>query len=114
MVDWKDEKVWATLCHLSAIIGFVLPFGHIIGPFMFWMVKKDESPLVDSCGKEAMNFQISMTIYMIIAVLLMLVIYGGPLFVGLVFVDLFLVISASVKTSEGQTYRYPLTIRLIK
>jgi len=110
----KDEKLWATLCHLSALAGFVFPFGNIIGPLMFWMIRKDQMPLVDVNGKEALNFQISMTIYVIIAAFLVLVLIGIPLLIILALSDLVLIIMASVKTSEGTPYRYPLTIRLIK
>ena len=110
----KNEKLWATLCHLSALVGFVFPFGNIIGPMMFWIIRKDQMPLVDVNGKEAINFQISMTIYVIIAAFLVLVLIGIPLLIILALSDLILIIIASVKTSEGTPYRYPLTIRLIK
>jgi uncharacterized protein len=113
-IDLNDEKVWATLCHLSALIGFVLPFGNIIGPLMFWFIKKDDMPLVNTNGKEALNFQISMTIYALIAALLVLVLIGIPLLIIVALTDLVLIIMASVKTSEGAPYRYPLTMRLIK
>jgi len=110
----KDEKLWATLCHLSALVGFVFPFGNIIGPTVFWILKKDQMPLVDVNGKEALNFQISMSIYALFAATLVLVLIGIPLLFMIAFADLILIIMASVKTSEGAPYRYPLTIRLIK
>lgn len=114
MIDEKDEKLWATLCHLSALVGFVFPFGNIIVPTVFWILKKDQMPLVDVNGKETLNFQISVTIYVIIAAFLVLVQIGIPLLFILALSDLILIIIASVKTSEGTPFRYPLTIRLIK
>ena len=41
----RDERMWAMFCHFSALFGFVLPFGNIIGPLIIWMVKKEEYPL---------------------------------------------------------------------
>jgi uncharacterized protein len=115
VIDSKDEKIWATLCHLSALIGFILPiFGNIVGPLIFWILKKDQMPLVDTNGKEALNFQISMSIYALIAAALVLVLIGIPLLFMIALADLLLIILASVKTSEGTPYRYPLTMRLIK
>lgn len=114
MIDEKDEKLWATLCHLSALVGFVLPFGNIIGPLLFWILKKDQMPLVDTNGKEALNFQINVSIYAILATILVLVLIGIPLLFMIAFANLILIIMASVKTSEGTPYRYPLTFRLIK
>ena len=54
----KDEKTWAMLCHLSAVAGFVIPFGSILGPLVVWLIKKDEMPIVDLHGKKSLNFQI--------------------------------------------------------
>jgi uncharacterized Tic20 family protein len=115
MISEKDERIWATLCHLSALVGFLLPiFGNIIGPLVFWLLKKDQMPLVDVNGKEALNFQISMSVYALFAATLVIVLIGIPLLFMVVLADLILIITASVKTSEGTPYRYPLTIRLIK
>lgn len=114
MIDQKDEKLWATLCHLAALAGFVFPFGNIIGPLIFWILKKDQMPLVDANGKEALNFQISMTIYVIISAFLVLFLIGIPLLFAVALTDLALIIIAAVRTSEGTPYRYPLTMRLIK
>jgi len=110
----RDERIWATLCHLGAFVGFVFPLGNIIGPLVFWILKKDQMPLVDVNGKESLNFQISMTIYIIIAAILVIVLIGIPLLIILALGDLILIIAASVKTSEGTPFRYPLTIRFIK
>jgi uncharacterized protein len=111
----KDERLWATLCHLSALIGFVLPIvGNIAGPLVFWILKKDEMPFVDINGKEAINFQISMSIYALCAVVLVLVLIGIPLLFMIALSEITFVIMASVKTSEGTPFRYPLTMRLIK
>src|ERR1700680_445708 len=64
----SEARTWAMLCHLSSISGFIgVPFGHIVGPLIVWLVKKDQFPLVDDQGKESLNFQISMTIYGIVA-----------------------------------------------
>jgi uncharacterized Tic20 family protein len=115
MIDEKDEKLWATLCHLSALVGFVFPvFGNIVGPLVFWILKKDQMPLVDVNGKEALNFQISMSIYALVAAALVWVLIGIPLLFMIALADLILIVMASVKTSEGTPFRYPLTIRLIK
>jgi hypothetical protein len=111
----KDERTWGMLCHLAALAKYILPtFGNIIGPLVIWLVKKDQSWFVDDQGKESLNFQISMTIYLIIAGLSMLVLIGFVLFPLLLAVDLILVIIAAIKANEGVAYRYPLTIRFIK
>lgn len=109
----KDERMWAMLSHLSALAFFVFPFGNIIGPLVVWLVKKDEYPFVDDQGKESLNFQISVSLYGIVAGVLILVLIGIPLLIGLFFFNFILVVIASVKANDGVYYRYPLTIRFI-
>ncbi|MCU7490474.1 MAG: DUF4870 domain-containing protein [Bacteroidota bacterium] len=110
----KDTKLWGMLCHLSALLMFVIPFGNIIGPLVVWMLKKDVSPFVNDQGKESLNFQISMTIYIFAAFVLMLVAIGIVLMVILGILELILIIVASVQANDGKAYRYPLTVRFIK
>jgi uncharacterized Tic20 family protein len=110
----KDAKTWGMLCHLIALAGFVIPFGNIIGPLVIWLIKKDEFPFVDDQGKESLNFQISMTIYFIVSIILIAIVIGILLIIALIIVEVIFIIIATVKANSGEKYRYPLTIRLIK
>ncbi|HTD36062.1 MAG TPA: DUF4870 domain-containing protein [Candidatus Limnocylindrales bacterium] len=101
-------------CHLSALAGLVIPLGNLIGPLVCWLVKRNESPLVDRNGKESLNFQLSMTIYMIISTVLIFVLIGIPLLFVVAILDLVFSIIAAVKTNNGEDYRYPLTIRFFR
>jgi uncharacterized Tic20 family protein len=107
------DRTWDVLCHISALAGFVVPFGNILGPLILWLIKRQELPSVDAHGKEALNFQISVTIYMAVAAVLMLVIIGFFLMIGIAVAAIVLVVIAAVKASNGELYRYPLTIRLV-
>jgi len=110
----KDARLWAMLCHLSTFAVWVgIPFGNILGPLIIWLIKKDEYPLVNDQGKEALNFQISMTIYSIVSVLLCFVLVGFVLIPIIVIADVVLTIIAAIKANDGIPYRYPMTIRLV-
>ena len=61
-----------------------------------------------------MNFQISMTIYAVISLILFVVCVGPFLLAAVGLVDIVLLIVAAVKANNGQSYRYPLSIRFIK
>jgi len=111
----KEVRTWCVLAHASALLGFVVPYAfHILGPLIIWLAKRGDSPEIDAHGKESLNFQISMLIYNFVAALFCLVLIGFLLLVVLHFLNLVLVIVASIQASEGKLYRYPLTIRLIK
>jgi uncharacterized Tic20 family protein len=109
-----NVKSWCVACHLSALAGFVIPaLGHIGGPLIVWLVKRGESPEIDAHGKESLNFQISMMVYSVIAGILCLILVGFVLLAILHVLNVVLVVIAAMRASEGQMYRYPLTIRLI-
>jgi uncharacterized Tic20 family protein len=88
--------------------------GNIVGPLIIWLIKRDEMSFVSDQGREALNFNISMTIYMMVAGVLIFVLIGIPLMIVLGIAWLVLTILAAVKANEGVAYRYPLTLRLVK
>ena len=68
-VSSTNVRTWNILCHASALLGVFLHFpGHLLGPLIVWLAKRDDSPEIDAHGKESVNFQISMLIYNGIAV----------------------------------------------
>jgi len=109
-----NVRSWCVACQLSALAGFIIPaLGHIGGPLIVWLVKRGDSPEIDAHGKEALNFQISMLIYGIVAGILCLVLIGFALLAILHVLNVVLVVIAAMRTSEGQMHRYPFTIRLL-
>jgi len=110
----KDACTWAMLCHIAGLGWLVVPaVGGIIGSLIVWQIKKDLSPFVNQNGKEALNFQISMLIYAIVAGLLCFICVGMFLLPAVAIADIVLAIIAAVKASNGEAYRYPLAIRFI-
>ncbi|NNC88868.1 MAG: DUF4870 domain-containing protein [Akkermansiaceae bacterium] len=116
------ENQWAMFTHLAALAGLIIPYGNLVGPLILWVLKKDELPEVDRHGKEAVNCQISASIYMTvggaIGTFLLAILIGIPILllvgvVWLVFV-IILPIIAGLKAKEGEFYRYPMTIRFLK
>ena len=110
----QEERSLGLACHLLALAGLVVPFGNILGPLIMWLVKKDDSAFVDDQGKEALNFNITISIAGFIAFLLIFVVIGGILLPIIGIFWLVMTIIAAVKANGGERYRYPLTIRLIK
>lgn len=116
----KDARMWAMICHLVGLGGFVMPIvANIVAPLIIWQIKKDDFPFVDEQGKEAVNFQISMSLYGFIGTVVCLITCIGavliPVVVGVVYIiDFVFLLIAAVKANNGQSYRYPLTIRFIK
>lgn len=126
MVELKEKQVntWAMLCHLGALLALLLPLFNIIGPLIIWLIMKKKSPFINKAGKESINFQLSVTIYFLIAVFVIwmpslfrssaLMLTGYALMLILVIFDFIMVIIAGVKNFKGKEFRYPLTIRFIR
>lgn len=110
----EDARLWGMLVHLAGLAGFCFPLGNIILTLIFWELKRHEYDFVDRHGKEAMNFQISMSVYGLVAFALTFACIGFLLLPVVAIVDVVLLLIAAVRAHNGMEYRYPLTFRLIK
>ena len=110
-----NVRTWCAFAHASALLGVILHFpGHLLGPLIVWLAKRDDAPEIDAHGKEALNFQISMLIYNIVAAVFCLVLIGFVFLAILWVLNAIFVIIAAVQASDGKFYRYPMTIRFIQ
>ena len=115
-MEQSKENTLAVVSHLGGLIPcFYLP---LILPFMIWITQGEKSAFVNRQAKEALNFQISLSIYYTCCWLLFFTILGIP--IAVVGACIFIVtnficsIVAAVQTSQGITYNYPMNLRLIK
>jgi uncharacterized protein len=108
----QEDRTMALIAHLLGIVTW------FIGPLIIWLINKDNStkPFVIDQSKEALNFQITITIAFIASFILTIVTLGllffVPTLVGIA--NLVFCILAGIKANNGETYRYPFTLRLIK
>jgi uncharacterized Tic20 family protein len=117
----QEQKTWGMIAHLSALIGFLIPFGNVLGPLVVWLIKKDTMPFVDDQGKEALNFNITVAIVvaglMIVGTVLLVILIGFLFYIlaGIIGIAaLVFMIIGGIKANEGVAYRYPYIFRLIK
>ena len=108
------------LCHLSALAGFVIPFGHILGPLIVWQLKKNEFPSVDVHGKAALNFQLTVTIALFVglaaAFILSFFCVGYLLFPVVMLIGLaglIFSIIAGIKANNGEDFKYPYSFKFV-
>ena len=109
-----EVRQGAMLCHLAAFLGFVFPFGSVIGPLILWQMKREVDPFIDDQGKEALNFQITVAIAWMVCFVLAFAIIGLFLMTALVIATVVLTIIGSIKANKGIAYRYPFAWRLVK
>lgn len=116
-----EERQWGLFGHLSSLTGlFTGGIGNIIGPLIIWLIKKDTMSFASDQAKEALNFNITLLIIGVVLVLVTLFTFGLGIFITMplgVIIGiawLVLTIMAAVKANNGEAYRYPFTLRLIK
>ncbi len=133
------DRQWAAGAHMLALIlalltSWAVGIAGAIGALAVWMLKRDDSPFAAEHAKEALNFNISMFIYACLAVVIGIVLVGATIFtlgLGIIFTApagivlvlagaaiaaMWLVCSliAAFKAYNGEQYRYPLSIRLVR
>lgn len=105
----SEDRTLAMLTHLSGIL-----FGFIV-PLIIWLINKDNAAKawISAQAKEALNFQITILIAMVISWVLIFILIGGLLIPLVWLANLIFCILAAVKTNAGEDYRYPFALRLI-
>lgn len=115
-----EERTWALLGHLSAFSAFITGIGCILGPLIVWLIKRDTLPFAGDQAKEALNFNITVALAFLALTVLTFITFGIGLIltfpVGLALFVAWIVftIIAAINANNGERYRYPLTLRLVK
>jgi len=117
----SQARTWNMLCHLSALAGLVVPFGNVLGPLLVWQIKKNEFPSVDVHGKASLNFQITVLIALLVSfilgTILSFICIGVLFFIiagGIALCSLILAIIAGIKANNGEDFKYPYSLELVK
>jgi uncharacterized protein len=135
-----EERNWAMAAHLSALVAIVgIPFGHVIGPLVVYLIERDKSPFAAAHARASLNFQITLSLA---AVVLFIVLFAGwaailvllpegaqsplPFWIlagwmvvvcvalGVALGAIALVVAGAVAASKDQPYRYPFAISFVR
>jgi uncharacterized Tic20 family protein len=108
-----QERLWAMLSHLLSFVAAYLFLG-FVAPLIILLVFGQRSAFVRANAVESLNFNLSWLLYAIISVVLLVVGIGIFLLLGLGIAYVILIVIASIRANNGELYRYPLTIRLVR
>jgi uncharacterized protein len=115
----SDSRTWAMVAHVSALAAAFVALA-FLGPLVVYLVKRDEDPFVRAHAAEALNFQLSCLLYGVVGGILLIItivfIFGLlliPVAILLALAWLVLTIVGGVKAAQGESFRYPLTIRFV-
>ena len=118
-----SDRQWAAGAHAAALLAALLTswvagVAGAVAALAVWMLVRDKSAFAAAHAREAVNFNLSMFIYAALSVLLVVFTLGigllvaVPMWIVLALVWIVCTLVAAFKAYDGQSYRYPLTIRL--
>ncbi len=110
----SSERSTATIAHLVTFAGYLVPFSNVLGPLLVYLVQRRKSAYVAEHAVEALNFQISWTVYLVCSLLLTALLVGYVFIFLLCLLDLIVTLKAALRASRGEAYRYPLTFRFVR
>lgn len=118
VVITESSRNWAMIAHLSALVAAGVGGLSVLGPLVVWLVRKDQDRFVRHHAVEALNFNLSVMLYMVLGIALAFTVVGLVVVIPAAIIGFFVwfvtSIVAAVKAQRGEGYRYPLTIRLIR
>ncbi|MGD9896709.1 MAG: DUF4870 domain-containing protein [Candidatus Methylacidiphilaceae bacterium] len=107
----QEGRNLAVIAHLAPLFGYFVTIGQILIPLLIYLLAKE--PFAKEQAKEALNAQISFTIYAIVVILLCFILIGLPLVLALGVFVVWTMIAAAFAVSKGLPYRYPLIFRFV-
>nr|MDT0252516.1 DUF4870 domain-containing protein [Endozoicomonas sp.] len=112
----RDDKNMAVMAHLLPLFGFMVPGVNIVIPLVIWFLKRNKSLYIEHHARESLNFQITISLLVVLWIVLKLMLVGLlllPLVPVIVIVVLVFMVRAAMKAGRGEFYRYPLSLRLV-
>lgn len=103
-----ETRKWLTFLHLSGLFILLIP------PLVIWILKRDEIPGINEHAKNVMNFQISMLIYLLAGAMSVFFALGLLVLPLLGIYSTIIIIINSVRVMNGDSYKYPLSIKFMK
>lgn len=110
-----DDKKWGMVIHLAALVGLLLPLGVVLGPVLVWLLKRNDSTFLDTQGKNAINFQLTILLVAFVCIILSVLIRPFIIFALLVgLAGLGFAVVAALQANKHETYKYPYSLKLLK
>ena len=111
-----DEKLWSMLIHLGGAIVSFLSYASLafLPALIGFLVLKDRGPFVRENTRNALNFQLTMLIGVIVGWITTFILIGFLIPLAVWVVNIVFSIIAAVRSNRGEVYQYPLTIQFIK
>jgi uncharacterized protein len=109
----QEDTTWSVVAHLCVPISAVIGLSFVLGPLIIMLTAGPQRPFTRANAVEALNFQLTMLIGLLLSIPLVLVIVGIFTMIAIVVAGLVFSIIAAVAASRREVYRYPVTLRMV-
>lgn len=111
-----DERLWAMLAHLSALLGYVVGLGQYIAPLVIYLVYRERSRFVAFHALQALYFQLALLVLWVMVCVVGLITCGLGLLLAIVptVLNLVFVLIAAIRANSGEWYELPLVGAMAK
>ncbi len=109
-----DDRRLARRAHLLGLLAYPLPLAHLVVMAVHWLRVRSASPFVEEHGREALNFQLSILVYLLIAFTLSMALIGLLMLPLVLLMQVVMSIEAATQARAGHRFRYPLTFRFLR
>jgi uncharacterized Tic20 family protein len=116
----SDDRTWTLIAHYGGAIGMILGAATLgwVAPLVVLAVRGDRSPTVRAHASAAVNFQLTWSMIAAFGYLMLCTIVGRLLTVivvpGAGLMGIIFGVVAGLRASQGQLYRYPVSIPFVK
>ncbi len=107
----STDRNFAMWMHVSVLLAFfiVWMFAGVV-PLILWLISRDRSPFIDDHGREVVNMSITGVILLLIGMVTGIGMLVLPVWMVVMLIG---IIRGAVAASNGEYFRYPMTIRLL-
>ncbi|WP_445957361.1 DUF4870 domain-containing protein [Yeosuana sp.] len=110
----RQDNQLLVITHLSQLATFLTGFGGLLIPLIIWVTQKEKVYNMDEQGKRIVNFQLSLILYAIICIPFILLLGLGILgLIAIGIISIVVPIINAIKTSNGESPTYPLSLNFI-
>ncbi|HET8594245.1 MAG TPA: DUF4870 domain-containing protein [Intrasporangium sp.] len=116
----EDERTWAAAAHASALVAAILSAGWLsfLGPLAVYLYGRGRSDFVRRSAANAFNFNILLWVATVVGWIFFITLVGIPvaliLWLGVFVGSIVFHLLAALRAWNGQPYRYPWTITILK
>lgn len=112
----NEDKTWVLIAHFGGAAGMLIGGGVLgwIAPLVAMIARGSQSPTVRAHAVTALNFQLLWSIIALVGWVLSCIGIGILIGFAAMIIGIVFGIIAGVKANEGQLYRYPMTVNMIK